>query len=86
MRIGWFFKLFLFWFTIVSLFEEIDLSRETFDDDLVKLLAFMEVKHEGTLSSIVQGTQKSWLRLATKERWEISRSWTQEKKVSHCYG
>jgi hypothetical protein len=37
---------------------------------LVELLDWMEIKHKGTLASIVQATQKKWLRPYGKERWE----------------
>lgn len=38
---------------------------------LLDLLQVQKVEHDGTLSSIVQATQKSWIRPAGKERWEI---------------
>ncbi|MBI5274409.1 MAG: hypothetical protein HY860_05080 [Chlamydiales bacterium] len=38
---------------------------------LLKLLELMGVKHDGSLSSIVEETQKKWLRPSNKERWEI---------------
>jgi len=38
---------------------------------LIDLLALTNVQHDGTLASIVQATQKEWLRSPGKERWEI---------------
>jgi len=39
--------------------------------ELLKLLDIMGVQHDGSLQSIMQATQKAWLRPAGKERWEI---------------
>jgi hypothetical protein len=41
------------------------------NDDLRQLLKVMEVPHDNTLPSIVEATQKRWIRPAGKERWEI---------------
>lgn len=38
--------------------------------NLLKLLATLSIKHDGTLDSIVQATQREWLRPAGKERWD----------------
>jgi hypothetical protein len=38
---------------------------------LLDLLKIQDVQHDGTLASIVDATQKSWIRPAGKERWEI---------------
>ncbi len=48
-------------------------------DPLLQLLELMEVPHDGTPSSIVQETQKRWIRPAGKERWEMA-DLTLEKK------
>lgn len=39
---------------------------------LLELLDLTQVSHDGTLASIVEGTQKKWLRPAGKERWETT--------------
>lgn len=39
---------------------------------LLDLLTLTNVQHDGTLASIVQATQKEWLRTPGKERWEIA--------------
>ena len=39
---------------------------------LTEILDLTEVKHEGTLASIVTATQASWLRKAGTERWEMN--------------
>jgi len=38
---------------------------------LLALLQALNIKHDGTLPSIVAATQTAWLRPAGKERWEI---------------
>lgn len=38
---------------------------------LADLLTLLKVNHDGTLASIVQETQKQWLRQAGKERWQV---------------
>lgn len=38
---------------------------------LQSLLQLMNVEHDGSLASIVEKTQKEWLRAAGKERWQI---------------
>ncbi|MBS0649206.1 MAG: hypothetical protein JSS10_08295 [Verrucomicrobia bacterium] len=42
-----------------------------FDNDLKQLLEVMAVSHDGTPKSIVDATQKKWIRPAGKERWEV---------------
>jgi hypothetical protein len=42
-----------------------------FDHDLNQLLQVMAVPHDGTPKSIVEATQKRWIRPAGKERWEV---------------
>lgn len=41
------------------------------DNDLKQLLQVMEVPHDGTTKSIIDGTQKKWIRPAGKELWEV---------------
>lgn len=38
---------------------------------LLKILAITGINHDGTLPSIVEATQKQWLRSAACERWEM---------------
>lgn len=38
--------------------------------ELLKLLEYFNLKHDGTLASITEVTQKAWLRPKGKERWE----------------
>jgi hypothetical protein len=38
---------------------------------MARLLEVLAVKHDGTLKSIVDATQKQWLRPAGTERWEL---------------
>jgi hypothetical protein len=38
---------------------------------LLSLLDILQLKHDGTLTNIVQETQKQWLRAAGKERWQV---------------
>lgn len=47
------------------------LSGSLVNDDLKQLLTVMEVPNDGTLPSIVEATQKTWIRSAGKERWHI---------------
>lgn len=42
-----------------------------FDHDLNQLLEVMAIPHDGTPKSIVEATQKKWIRPAGKELWEI---------------
>jgi hypothetical protein len=53
----------------------------TVDDSLLKLLDMMEVKHEGTLASIVAETQKQWIRPAGKERWQVEGDFSADAKA-----
>ncbi len=48
-------------------------------EDLLKLLQLLDVSHDGTWNSIVEVTQKTWLRPAGKERWEIEDPYLQSK-------
>lgn len=55
---------------------------------LLELLKAMEVSHDGTLESIVEQTQKRWVRPIGKERWEVADTLTaaQRKAVfAFCY-
>lgn len=47
------------------------LSGSLVNDDLKQLLTVMEVPNDGTLPSIIEATQKTWIRSAGKERWHI---------------
>lgn len=38
---------------------------------LRELLAYLQVKNDGTLSSMVQATQQAWVRPANKELWQL---------------
>ncbi len=38
---------------------------------LLEILQITNIKHDGTLASIVEATQKDWLRKAGTERWEM---------------
>ena len=40
-------------------------------EELLQLLSLLEVKHDGSLDSIVKTTQNEWLRPKGKERWEV---------------
>lgn len=58
-------------------------SPSLVNDDLEQLLKVMEVPNNGTLPSIIQATQKTWIRPAGKEIWHIENnlSETQAKAV-----
>ncbi len=58
---------FLFMMAFMSVYGNWEPSQPLLD-----LLEAMEVSHDGTLSSIVEATQKKWIRPAGKERWEIA--------------
>ena len=47
-------------------------------ETLRRLLKFLAVEHDGTLKSVVEGTQKAWLRPAGTERWELVDTLTPE--------
>ncbi len=38
---------------------------------LLEILEITKIKHDGTLGSVVEATQKGWLRKAGTERWEM---------------
>lgn len=50
------------------------------DNDLKQLLQVMEVPHDGTTKSIVEATQKRWIRPAGKERWEVEDTLTESQR------
>ena len=69
-------------FLLIGLFSScIDTHKEKLVDQsgnpskqLLQLLSVLEIKHDGSLQSIVDATQKDWLqaiRPGNKERWEI---------------
>lgn len=47
------------------------LSGLLVNDDLKQFLKVMEVPNDGTLPSIIEATQKTWIRSAGKEIWHI---------------
>jgi len=49
--------------------------------ELLKLLDVMGVQHDGSLQSIMQATQKAWLRQAGKERWQIGDQFAQKRDI-----
>jgi len=49
---------------------------------LLKILEATNIKHDGTLSTIVTETQKGWLRTAGKERWENQSVFTLRNEIS----
>lgn len=51
-----------------------------FDHDLNQLLQVMAVPHDGTPKSIVEATQKRWIRPAGKERWEVEDTLTASQR------
>jgi hypothetical protein len=59
-------KLFVSFILLLS-----SLSGSLVNDDLQQLLKVMEVANDGTLPSIIEATQKTWIRSAGKERWHI---------------
>jgi hypothetical protein len=61
----------LFFSFILLLSSLCGLSSSFVNDDMRQLLTVMEVSNDGTLPSIVETTQKKWIRPAGKERWEI---------------
>ena len=61
-------------------------EQDLFTPDLTELLTVMEISHDGTPSSIVQATQKSWIRPAGKERWHLQDTLTSlQKKAVMVY-
>ncbi len=46
---------------------------------LQSLLKLMEVDHDGSLASIVDKTQETWLRAPNKERWDMEETATEKR-------
>lgn len=54
---------------------------------LLSLLQTVSISHANTLESIVDSTQKSWLRKSGQERWDLSNTYSQALNsliVNHC--
>jgi len=47
---------------------------------LLELLDFLEIEHNNTLKSIVDTTQKKWLRQTGKERWEMEEKFPEKRQ------
>lgn len=45
-------------------------AGEVVTPELLKLIEYFHIQHDGSLSSIAEATQKAWLRPKGKERWE----------------
>jgi hypothetical protein len=58
--------------------------------ELSQLLNILNIKHDGTLASIVKETQQHWLRQAGKERWQVDEICADKKdeilKISQMLG
>lgn len=71
--------------TVLKPRSSVDRSRLLFDNNgnpsqpLQALLELTGIEHDGTLSSIVEKTQKQWLRAAGKERWEIDEMFPEKR-------
>jgi len=50
------------------------------DHDLTQLLQVLAVPHDSTPKSIVEATQKRWIRPAGKERWEVEDTMTESQR------
>lgn len=48
--------------------------------ELLTLLEHFQLKHDGTFASILEITQKAWLRPQGKERWEVDDSFSTEDR------
>ena len=46
-------------------------SKAELSSTLLEILEITKIKHDGTLGSVVEATQKDWLRKAGTERWEM---------------
>ncbi len=62
--------------SFVLFFSTLFCSTSLITRDLKELLRVMEVAHDGSPKSIVEETQKAWVRPAGKERWEVKDSLT----------
>ncbi len=51
------------------------------DPALLELLTLTKITHDGTLPSIIQATQKHWLRKPGTERWEIETAYEHLKPL-----
>ena len=54
-----------------------DLTQALFSNNILspackKILSITHIKHDGTLESVVQATQKAWLRKPNTERWQMN--------------
>ena len=47
---------------------------------LLSLLNMLHIAHDGTLKTIVEATQKEWLRGSRKERWEIPEQYEEKRE------
>ncbi len=71
-------SVFVFILGLGTMIHSTDLSSALLDsagrptDNLITLLTTLHIEHDGSLKSIVDATQKAWLRPADKERWEIA--------------
>lgn len=54
-------------------------------ETLLVLLDELNVKHDGTLKSIVEVTQKEWLRASGKERWDMQEKYQDKREVLFSY-
>ncbi len=52
-------------------------TEEVITPELLKLIDHFHLKHDGTLESITEVTQKAWLRPKGKERWESADRFTE---------
>lgn len=51
----------------------------TISSPLLSLLRLTDIEHDNSLASIVEKTQKQWLRAAGKERWEIDELYPEKR-------
>lgn len=51
------------------------LQNDQLTAPLKKLLEVTDIEHDGTLGSVVQATQKAWLRKPGTERWHMDNRW-----------
>lgn len=54
---------------------EFILPNNMISPTLLKILEMTQVEHDGTLESIVQATQQSWLRKPGVERWQMDKKY-----------
>jgi len=53
-------------------------QKEIISPTLLEILEVTQVKHEGNLKSIVDATQKAWLRPAGVERWQMGETYKEQ--------